>query len=119
MQLQIRSKGFALTEGIRSHVERRVGFSLDRFQQEVRNVVVWLWDVNGHKGGGDDKRCRIAVRLRRGNVILEEAASDLYIAMDRAIGTAGKLVARGTRRPARAVSLRLGAADLDHVVCNR
>lgn len=116
MQLQIRSKGFTLTEGIRSHIERRVGFAFDRFQQDIGNVIVWLWDVNGHKGGGDDKRCRIAVRLRRRHVILEEAAGDLYIAIDRAIGAAGKLVARGPRPPTRAVPLQWRETDLEQAV---
>lgn len=116
MKLHVRTKGFTLTDGIRSHVERRIGFAFDRFQHEIHAVGIWLWDVNGHKGGADDKRCRIAVRLRHGSVVLEEASTDLYVAIDKSVGAAGKLVARGTRRPGRAISLRSRDTDLEQAV---
>ena len=38
MLIEIRAKGFALTDGIRLHIERRLGFALDRFTPRVRTV---------------------------------------------------------------------------------
>jgi putative sigma-54 modulation protein len=84
MQVEIRAKGFALTEQIRSHIERRLGFALDRFTPSLRAVLVWVGDINGTKGGARDKCCRMAVQLTHGRVVLEDRADDLYAAIDRA-----------------------------------
>lgn len=111
MHIEIRSRGFVLTDGIRAHTERRLSFALDRFSQEVRTVLVWVWDVNGHKGGGDDKHCRIAVQLRRGTVMLEERAADLYVAIDRAVHAASQTIARDGERVCRPTRLRRRAVE--------
>ena len=83
MQMEVRSKGFSTTAAIRAHVEKRLGFALDRFGSHIRSVAVWLGDMNGPKGGVD-KCCRIAVDLGGNHVALEESAADLYHAVDHA-----------------------------------
>ncbi len=110
MQIQIRAKDFTLTAGIRSHIERRLNFAMDRFTRVVRGVFVWVGDINGPKGGVDDKSCRMAVQLRRGRVVLEERAPDLYVAIDRAAHRATKAIARRVERANRPASPRLEAA---------
>jgi putative sigma-54 modulation protein len=110
MQVEIRAKGFALTEGIRSHIERRLGFALDRFTSRLRAVLVWVGDINGPKGGAQDKCCRMVVQLTHGRVVLEERADDLYAAIDRAAHRAGKTIARKAKRANRPVSPRLQMA---------
>jgi putative sigma-54 modulation protein len=110
MQVEIRAKGFTLTDGIRSHIERRLGFALDRFTQRLRAVLVWVADVNGSKGGAQDKCCRMAVQLTHGRVVLEERADDLYVAIDRAAHRASKTIAREVKRANRPASLRLQVA---------
>lgn len=38
--------------------------SLRRFNGQITGVQVHLSDENGHKGGGDDKRCLLEARLK-------------------------------------------------------
>ena len=63
MNVQIRTRGIPVTEGLRSHVERRADFALDRFAERVTSVTVRFADANGHRGGVD-KVCRVEVALR-------------------------------------------------------
>jgi putative sigma-54 modulation protein len=110
MHIEIRAKDFTLTDGIRLHIERRLGFALDRFSRGVRAVLVWVGDVNGHKHGADDKYCRLAVRLTRRQVVLEERAADLYVAIDRWVHRVSKKIAREMKRAYRPASPRFQAA---------
>jgi len=83
MELEIRSRGFELTEALRTHCERRMGFALDRFAEKLGTVRVRLSDENGPRGGVD-KRCRVLIAVRgAGAVVLEENGEDLYRALDR------------------------------------
>lgn len=110
MEIQIRVKDFTLTAGIRSHIERRLNFAMDRFTRAVRGVLVWVGDINGPRGGVDDKSCRMAIQLRRGRVVLEERAPDLYVAIDRAAHRASKAIAREVKRENWPASPRFEAA---------
>ena len=94
MIIEIRAREFALTDGIRLHIERRLGFALDRFTKRVSTVIVWIGDLNGHKHGAKDKCCRMAIRLKHRMVVLEERAADLYLAIDRAAHRVRKAIAR-------------------------
>lgn len=97
MVLVIQARHFDLTEAIRHHVEKRLGF-LDRSHlRQIRRVLVRLSDVNGPRGG-DDKQCQISVQLPgQSSVVIEETRSDLYGAIDRA-----------TRRVNHTINRRLG-----------
>ncbi len=109
MHIEIRAKDFTLTDGIRSHIERRLGFALDRFTPMVRFVHIWIGDVNGPKHGTDDKFCRLAIQLRHGRAVLEKRAADLYVAIDRAAHGVSKKIARQLKRTYRPVSPRFNA----------
>ena len=102
MDIEIRAREFTLTDGIRRHIERRLGFALDRFAQRIRVIRVYVRDVNGPRHGADDKCCRLAVRLAHKLLVLEERAGDLYEAIDRAAHRVRKMIAstvkRGKRR---------------------
>jgi hypothetical protein len=94
MNIQLRSQGTEVSEALRAHAERCVGFALRRFASRIDRVSMWLEDVNGPRGGVD-KRCRIAVRLRpTGSTFVVKTASDAYVAIGRAAGRAGAAVAR-------------------------
>lgn len=97
MQLEIRSKNFSMTGAIRSHIEKRLGFALDRFMNHVRSVLVWVGDVNGPKGG-IDKSCRVAIEVGFRRVVLEERAPDLYRAITLAARRTRKAIAREVKR---------------------
>ncbi len=74
-----------LTAQVKGVVEKALG----RFSDRITRVEVHLSDVNSDKGGQDDKRCMMEVRLegRQPTAITHEAAT-----LEQAVaGAAGKL----------------------------
>ena len=64
MQIDVRIDGnIDGTEGLRAHVQAIVENALSRFSERVTVVEVRLSDVNGKKGGPNDKHCMMEVRL--------------------------------------------------------
>jgi putative sigma-54 modulation protein len=98
VNVEIRTRGFVLTAALRSHVERRLEFALDRYQDRIARIRVVLADVNGPKGG-DDKSCRIELRLRGGRALRVTAVDgDAYAAIGAAAHRAGRALARALHR---------------------
>jgi len=98
MKIHVRSKQLAVDEALRRHIERRLEFSLGRFAHRIMRVTVQLSDVNGPRGG-EDKVCRIEVRLRpAGTVYVEDRDADLVVTVDRAADRTGRSVARALQR---------------------
>lgn len=94
MHLDIRGLNLSLTPCLLEHVERRLRFALGRFDGRVTRVAVRV-----SAGGGVDKRCRIAVRLRPvGEIIVEDAGADLYAAIDVAAERIGRSVRHEVER---------------------
>lgn len=94
MKIDIRTRGFALTDAIRDHVERRLRFALARADAYVRQVTVHLADIEGSRGG-IEKRCRVRVRLKPGvDLLVEDTEAELYAAVDRAADRVGRSVVR-------------------------
>jgi putative sigma-54 modulation protein len=84
MIISIQARGFELTEGLRTHTERRIRFALGWARFEIQAVSVRLSDINGPRGG-KDKRCLIRIPLASGQeVVVEDLDDDLYVAIDRA-----------------------------------
>jgi ribosomal subunit interface protein len=98
MKIHVRGKQLEIDETARSHIERRLEFSLGRFSPRVLRVTVQLTDVNGPRGG-DDKACRIEVRLRpTGTVLVQDRDAGLVAVVDRAADRIGRSVARALER---------------------
>lgn len=98
MQLDIRTQGFDLTDGLREHAERRLHFALNWARHEVSRVTLSLSDINGPRGG-DDKRCQVRIPMPRAReVVIEDTDADLYVAMDRAIDRAARTLDRRLAR---------------------
>jgi putative sigma-54 modulation protein len=98
MRINIQTRGFKLTEGLRDYAERRVRFALGAFSGRVRSLVMHLADENGPRGGVD-KRCTIRASLPGAPpVIIEQLEADLYGAIDRAADRAGRAVSRRLER---------------------
>lgn len=121
MQIQIQATGIGLNDPLISHVQRRLRYALSRSDDRVSRVTVRLSDINGPKGGVD-KACRIEVRLAgRPSVVIEDIQSDIYTAVDRAAGRAGRTVLRrlalplARRRAALVGHLDAAAASLGRV----
>lgn len=98
MRIDIKARGFDLTEGLRAHTLRRLQFALGWAAHDVRTVNVRLFDINGPRGG-KDKRCRIQVPFPgTRNVVIEDTEADLYVAIDRAAERAERAVVRRLER---------------------
>ncbi len=98
MQIDIQTRGFELTEALRRHIIRRLGFRFSVSDQPVHRVNLHLTDENGPRGGRD-KRCRIRIVLSRAaDVVVEDTQVDLYLAIDRAIDRAGRSLIRRLER---------------------
>jgi putative sigma-54 modulation protein len=98
MLIYTRAMGFALTDAILRHVEARLESALGPFSRWLVKATVRLKDVNADRGG-EDKRCRIVVVLRRHGVEIAEAThTDLYSAVDEAAIRIRRSVRRATKR---------------------
>lgn len=94
MQIDIKARGFRLTEGLSNQAERRVRFALGATSGRVRSVVMRLADENGQRGGLE-KRCTIRANLPGAPpVVIEQREADLYVAIDRAADRAARAVSR-------------------------
>ncbi len=98
MQIDIQARDFSLTKALRSHAERRLRFALTSCDEHIRRIIMRLSDINGPRGGAD-KRCHLEVVLEGlPNVVIEDTEVDLYVAIDRATGRAGRSVLRKINR---------------------
>jgi ribosomal subunit interface protein len=104
--VEFRTRGFSLTPGLRSYGEQRLGFALDRHRERIARVRVTLADVNGPKGG-EDKSCKVEVRLRGGRTVRASVVdADAYAALGVAAHRAGRALSRALERE-RATMLEL------------
>lgn len=94
MHIDVRTKGFEVTDGIREHVERRVEFGLSRFGSAIASVKVSMTDMNGPKGGPDKRVAVMVDGPQLKTVRVEEEGTDAYAAVDVAIGRAAQTVGR-------------------------
>lgn len=98
MQIDIQSRGFALTDALRQHCERRLRFALGAGSSRLRGVAVRLSDVNGPKGGVD-KRCTIRATLPGAPpVFVAQDETNVYAAIDRAADRIARTLSRQFER---------------------
>ena len=98
MQIDIQARNFTLTSALRGHVQRRIGFALSSRDGHIKQIRVWLSDINGPRGG-EDKCCQIQVVLPKlADVVIEDTETDLYTAIDRAVDRASRNVNRRLSR---------------------
>ena len=101
MKIKVRDSQHRVGATLHHHVERRLRFALDRFSRQISAVKVQLSDLNGPRGGVD-QCCRVEVSLvAGGRLIVEEAQSYLYTAINRAADRASRAVARRLSRQLR------------------
>jgi putative sigma-54 modulation protein len=98
VRIELTTRGFTVTPGLRAHVERRLAFALDRWGERIARARVVLADVNGPKGGAD-KACRVELRLRgAGGVRATARDVDAYAAIDAAAHRAARALSRALDR---------------------
>ncbi|MGD8583443.1 MAG: HPF/RaiA family ribosome-associated protein [Gammaproteobacteria bacterium] len=94
MQIEIQARNFSLTEALRGHIQRRLGFALSTRYEHIKRILVRLSDINGPRGG-NDKCCLIQVVLPgQADVVIEDTESNLYVAIDRAADRVSRTVTR-------------------------
>jgi putative sigma-54 modulation protein len=107
MRIEVRGRKVHVGEKLRAYVERRLRLSLGRFSTRVERATVHVEDVNGPKGG-EDKVCRIEVRLQQGGkVFVEEKAFGVFGAIAGAAGRISRAVSKAFDRR-RSRNRRLG-----------
>ena len=82
----------------RERVERQVRFVTRRLSDLVPRVKVQLSDVNGPRGGVD-KRCQLALQTETaGTVVVTSTARNWQLAVDQALGRAGRVLRQLVQR---------------------
>lgn len=101
MQVDIKSRGFELTDSLRDYVRKRLACNLSHGDTAILQVGVRLSDINGPRGG-EDKRCQITLRVKAlPRIVIEDTEADLYVAIDRAAERAGRTLQRRLARSLR------------------
>jgi len=97
MRVQIRARDGPVTGLLRTHVERRLGFALGRFGERVDRVAVRFSKTSDPPDHA--VRCHIGVGLRpHGNIQVEDAGTDRFVAVNGAADRASRSVARALAR---------------------
>jgi putative sigma-54 modulation protein len=98
MKIEIKSKNIDLTENLQRHIARQIEFGLGRLSSHIRKVSVRLADINGPRGGVD-QQCQLIISMDQlPDVLIEDTASDLTFAVNRAADRASRTVSRKIRQ---------------------
>ncbi len=98
MQIEIQARDFSLTQALREHIKRRLGFALSTRYHHIQRILVRLSDINGPRGGSD-KCCHIQMVLpQQSDVVIEDTETDMYVAIDRAADRASRTLSRRVTR---------------------
>lgn len=85
MQIQIYTRGFTLTDGLKNHTEAKILQAFQRLAHNIHKIVIRLEDINGPRGG-IDKRCSIQLYPKNSTIIvLASLHSEMYTAIDTSI----------------------------------
>lgn len=97
MRIDVMESPMKATPAVVRFVSDRLGVALDRFGPRVAYVRVKIDDDRSR--GSEDKHCAIQAKLVRGGVVMaEERDRDYYAAIDRAVGTLKRAMARRVER---------------------
>ncbi len=84
MQLFIHAHGIDLSESVIRQTYQKLELALDRLEEDVETIHVYLVDTNGPLLGGVDKSCRIVVQVRKQDCIeMEDIDSRVDAVIDR------------------------------------
>jgi len=84
MQFCIHAHGIDLTEHIKRQAYQKLELALDRLEQQVICISVYLVDTNGPFLGGVDKACRIVVQIdKQESLVLEDCDENVLVVIDR------------------------------------
>jgi ribosomal subunit interface protein len=91
VEIRIRGTDVEVSEDLRTHMERRLGFALSRFGEKIGRVAVQFSSAI-EKASPQLQRCQVSVRLRRA-VQVQDFDADLFAAANHAADRAARSVA--------------------------
>jgi ribosome-associated translation inhibitor RaiA len=99
MKISIRVKNLERTPRLKDEVERVITFAVDRYSTQVREITLYLTDVNGEKGGVD-KLCQITAYLRGQDkpVLILQRGAEILAAVNRAANRLRRRIGNRIRR---------------------
>ena len=93
MKLEIDVQGLTLTEELRGYVQRRLDNTVGWHAHQIELIALVLEKEKG-SSRGVDYRSRIRLELANlETIVIEESGGYLYLAVDRAVGRAGRKLA--------------------------
>jgi hypothetical protein len=94
----VRTIGVELDVEDRAYIRRKLGMKLGKFGADIERISVRVEDVNGPRGGVD-QRCRIKVVLRGlPSVLVESVQDSAQVAIDDSINAARQAVQSALQR---------------------
>lgn len=98
MQIRVRGAAPELTDGLRRRIERRLRFTLARFDWQISAVTLVVQDGTGNPDG-HGQGCRVEIDLvPPGRLVLQATDRDLYTAVSWVAELAGRAVGRELAR---------------------
>ena len=99
MTTVINAQGFTVTPAIRAHLTRRFTLALERYQNRIIHLEVFMKDLNSPSKGGEDQSVLVSVSLRgQPKVITETVSHDLYHSISMAAKRTRRAVVRSLDR---------------------
>lgn len=90
------------SDALRTHAIERLTHALNQHEDRVASVNLQFRDLNGHKGGEDDKEAKAIIGLRgSGDVVVEERGSDAYATLSTLADRVKQVVGRKLDKVAR------------------
>ncbi|MDP2108249.1 MAG: HPF/RaiA family ribosome-associated protein [Rhodocyclaceae bacterium] len=99
MRVQVQIKGLPGSSRLRRFAAHKLDVALSRFSHGIQDATMQLKDINGADRGGADKLCRIVLTMKNSSfLVIEELASDVAQAIERAVGRLHQNVSRQLSR---------------------
>jgi ribosome-associated translation inhibitor RaiA len=84
VRLCIQTHGIDLTEAIKRQAYQKLELALDRLEEQVTRISVYLIDTNGPFLGGIDKACRIVVQIEnQESLVVEDCDASVPVVIER------------------------------------
>lgn len=97
MTITFTDRNQLLNQHLKQLCERRLNYSLSRFQSMIKSIEFCVSDLNGPRGG-IDKKCRVRIRHRSGQVIVNHKHEDLSVCISRIAEKASRAFSRNRAR---------------------
>jgi hypothetical protein len=116
VQFCIYTHGIDLTETIKRQTYEKLDLALDRFEDDIEHISVFLVDTNGPLLGGIDKSCRIVVLIRKQeSIVVEDIDENVDVVLDRITDRLGVVASQRADNLKRSRKRYRSSVDADDV----